>query len=190
MIEFRPLSLVFQSNKPFWLLIGSFLLINLLAFFLVVQKEKNEVERLHREYMETREQERRSVDLGGAIEQYKQARDRVQAFRMMLPEESLSKELNEEINALIRKNGVSVEPVVFAPERIVDLLLLRYSAEMTLQGPYPRLKQLLADIQNSPRLFCIEQLSFENTPTRGGGVTLRLFISTYFRGSIQPPSPE
>ncbi|MFW5640718.1 MAG: type 4a pilus biogenesis protein PilO [Thermodesulfobacteriota bacterium] len=185
MPDFRRYLLVFQSNKSLWLVVGACLVINLLYFAVVTGEQKSKVARLHQNYREMREKDLHSVNRDGAIRQFIQAREQIQAFRKTLPEESVSEQLSEEVNTLIQKNGLAVEPVVFKPEGIVDLLLLKYAADLTLQGPYPRLKQLLADIQNSPRLFCIETLSFENSPTQPGGVTLRVTISTYFRGSLQ-----
>ena len=185
MPDFRRYLLVFQSNKSLWLVVGACLVINLIYFAVVTGEQKSRVARLHRNYREMREKDLDSVNRDGTIRQFIQAREQIQEFRKTLPEESASEKLSEEVNSLIRKNGLAVEPIVFKPEGIVDLLLLRYTADLTLQGPYPRHKQLLADIQNSPRLFCIETLSFDNSPAQARGVTLRLSISTYFRGSLQ-----
>jgi len=185
MLNFRRYLLVFHSNKSLWLVVGACLVINLLYFAVVTGEQKSRVARLHRDYREMREKDLDSVNRDGTIRQFIQARGQIQEFRKTLPEESVSEQLSEEVNALIQKNGLAVEPVVFKPEGIVDLLLLKYAADLTLQGPYPRLKQLLADIQNSPRLFCIETLSFDNSPSRAQGVIMTLSISTYFRGSLQ-----
>jgi len=185
MLNFRRYLLVFHSNKSLWLVVGACLVINLLYFAVVTGEQKSRVARLHRDYREMREKDLDSVNRDGTIRQFIQARGQIQEFRKTLPEESVSEQLSEEVNALIQKNGLAVEPVVFKPEGIVDLLLLKYAADLTLQGPYPRLKQLLADIQNSPRLFCIETLSFDNSPSRTQGVIMTLSISTYFRGSLQ-----
>lgn len=185
MPDFRRYLLVFESHKSLWLVVGACLVINLLYYAVVTGEQKSRVARLHRDYREMREKDLHSVSRDGTIRHFIQAREQIQTFRMTLPEESVAEQLSEEVNTLIRKNGLALEPVLFKPEGIVDLLLLKYAADLTLQGPYPRLKQLLADIQNSPRMFCIESLAFENSPSRSRGVTMKLSISTYFRGSLQ-----
>jgi len=43
------------------------------------------------------------------------------------------------------------------------------------------LKAFLADLQNSPSLFAIEKLGFENDPANKGALQMTLNISTFFR---------
>jgi Tfp pilus assembly protein PilO len=69
----------------------------------------------------------------------------------------------------------------FAPSEAKELGLWKYATSLAVKGSYASLKAFLADLQNSPSLFAIEKLGFENDPENKGALQMTLNISTFFR---------
>lgn len=70
--------------------------------------------------------------------------------------------------------------MTFKPELADNFLLWKYTTSFKVSGQYAKLKGLLAEIQESSSLFCIESLSFKNQSKNEELVDLNLSISTYF----------
>ena len=87
------------------------------------------------------------------------------------------------MTAILERNGMQSEGVRLNPQEIDDLFVLKYGAEITAIGSYPEIKKLLADIQNSPTLFCIEKLSLAYQSGVRHQVKMNLTLTTYFKNS-------
>ena len=74
----------------------------------------------------------------------------------------------------------SNKKLLFKPKKVDQLELWRYSTEITITDRYDNIRKLLAEIQNSPHLFCIEKLLMVNS-TSEGKVDLTLGIAMYSR---------
>ncbi len=184
-MDYQRLLPVFRQYRIFWSVCAFCLLLNLLFYLIGVRGQDAEVAELRNIYLELRTGGKEQSGGDNILEQFLRAKADLQVFRSMLPEEKASEDISLELNRLLTRGGLDAMPVTLKPEGIVDLLMIRYTAEIRVEGAYSRLKQLLADIQNAPRLFCIEDLVLSGQIAGGGPVEMTLHIATYFRGSSQ-----
>ena len=92
-----------------------------------------------------------------------------------------------ELSEYIRRSALSADRLSYDSRRIDPLPLWRYEASFRVVGEYAPLKRLLAMIQSSPHLFCIERIAFSREEGGNGGkVAMRLTLSTYLRGAAAP----
>ncbi len=112
---------------------------------------------------------------------YLKARQDIQTFMDRLPEKATFTDRVKELNDILDRHGFSVEKMIFKPSTVDILPLSKYTTHFKVAAPYPMLKRLLADIQEAPGLFCIEDLSVENQSNDREKVVLSLGIATYFK---------
>ena len=94
-----------------------------------------------------------------------------------------------DLSGFIRQSGLSIDRLSYGAARVDALPLWRYEATFRVRGGYAPLKRLLARIQSSPHLFCIERLAFSGGATAGEKIVMTLTLSTYLRGN-EAPLPE
>jgi hypothetical protein len=112
---------------------------------------------------------------------YLKAKEDIQTFMDRLPEKATFTDRVRELNDILDRHGLSVENMTFKPSIDGILSLSKYTTHFKVSATYGRLKRLLADIQEAPGLFCIEELSLENQSTDRESVVLSLGIATYFK---------
>jgi Tfp pilus assembly protein PilO len=88
-----------------------------------------------------------------------------------------------ELEALLRGQGLTAGPLAFTPEKSETLGLQRFVATVAVSGPYTALRAFLAQLQQSPTLWCIEQLIMRDTSGKGEPVELQFTVATYVRPS-------
>jgi hypothetical protein len=128
--------------------------------------------------------QRRAVKATGGGETaagYLKAREDIGAFMDRVPEKAAFTDRVRELNDILDRHGFSVEKMAFKPSTVDILPLSRYTTRFKVTATYPRLKGLLADIQEAPGLFCIEDLSVENQSRDSKSVVLSLGIAMYFK---------
>ena len=81
-----------------------------------------------------------------------------------------------------QRSDVMVSKMTFKPDQLKDQALWKYTTSFTLSGEYKTLKRILADIQNSPNLYCIDRFAFYNDSDTSEKVELSLSITTYYNG--------
>jgi hypothetical protein len=112
---------------------------------------------------------------------YTKSREDIRTFMDRLPEKATFTDRVRELNDILDRHGLSVEKMSFKPS-IVDILpLSKYTTHFKVIATYLRLKGLLADIQEAPGLFCIEELSVENQSKDMESVVLSIGIAMYFK---------
>ncbi|MFP4309459.1 MAG: type 4a pilus biogenesis protein PilO [Desulfococcaceae bacterium] len=139
---------------------------------------------LQRAFLETRRELARVVEADSAVRRYLSAKEALQVFRRGLPEETALETLNAEVRELAAKHGLSWEPRRFRPEGMSELVVWRYALDLRLRAPYPRLKAFLADLGNSPSLFCVEEFALLNRANNEPLAELQLRLVTYARGGM------
>ena len=112
---------------------------------------------------------------------YLKAREDIRTFMDRLPDKATFTDRVRALNDILDSHGLSVEKMSFKPSTVDTLPLSKYTTHFKVTGTYPRLKGLLADIQEAPGLFCIEELSVENQSKDMEKVVLSIRIATYFK---------
>ncbi len=166
--------------KIFWGICGMIFTANLVFYASVIDKQKTMLASLQEKYSNTRQLGLPGSSPKNPFLQYKMAEQSWQTFILKLPQMSMVTYGIKELKKKISTYGSSVNKLVFRPEKIDSLELWKYSIEISVIGRYENVRQLLADIQNSPSLFCIEKLSVKRDKQEGS-VNLKLGIATYCR---------
>ncbi len=182
---YKPFFAAIRHYGFFWIVLLALILFNLFFYTGIVRGKKKEVTELQKKYMETR---RKITALQGdneIMKRYIKAKKALHYFRMSLPKEDEQNKIVNDLKQIMEKNGFYGIKIALEPREIVPLLLLKYTIKIDIKGDYSQLKKLLAGIQNSPELYCIEKLAFENRPGGDGKVKMEIIIATYFRGSMK-----
>ncbi len=167
-----------------WLAWGLLMLAGLSVHVGWVRPRAEAAAELRRAFLETRRELTRVEEADSAVRRYLSAKEALQAFRRQMPEELALEALNAEIRELAAKHGLSWEPRRFRPEGMSELMVMRYALELRLRAPYPRLKGFLADLGNSPSLFCVEEFALLNRASNEPLAELQLRLVTYARGGM------
>jgi hypothetical protein len=152
---------------------------NIVFYFFFLTGWADKVSELQAVYAQKRGRTMTGGD--GAEVGYLKARKDVRTFVDRLPEKATFTDQVKELNDILGRNGLSVAKMTFKPSAVDVLSLSKYTTELKVAATYPKLKRLLADIQEAPGLFCIEGLSIENQSKDRENVVLSLVISMYFK---------
>lgn len=179
-MEYRHVALAFRSNKLFWMICGSLLILNLLFYIGFIKKQESRIHKLQELYTEKRGAREPVKDK--RMVSYLKAKEDMLTFREKLPPKTSFAESVRELYDLLRKRDLGVVKMTYQPEPI-DALggVWKYTTSFTVTGQYSNLKGLLADVQNSSSLFCIENLSFTNRSKDAEQIDMGLKIGMYFR---------
>lgn len=176
-----------------WAWIGIALLLGfgLFHYVSVVHPRAERVDALQRTFLESRRRLAQVTQADSAIRRYLSAKERLQTFRQALPEERALRTLSAEIQGYIADHGIVAEdgPVRFRPDGVGDLVLVRYVLPIKLLAPYGALKAFLADLGNSPSLFCLEAFALYNRSGETAQAELELTVVTYARASLRLLGP-
>ncbi len=150
----RQLLNIFHFNKIFWWVIGILLVSNIVFFAAIRERQRDRINELQGLYNSKRGMPTQKKNNDQAP--FLQARDDIRLFKEKLSEK---KDFTETADY----DG-----------------LYKYSTSLTVNGSYQSIKALLAEIQESRTLFCIEALSIAGNPGEGT-VEMKIKIATYFR---------
>jgi len=112
---------------------------------------------------------------------YLQAQADLRHFKSQLLPKATFADRVRELYDVLQKQNLSVSKMTYKPEKVERLNLWKYTTSFVVSGEYERLKGLIADVQNSSSLFCIEDLSISRKAKDKEQLDLRLKIATYFR---------
>lgn len=179
-MEYRRFAQALRANRLFWLICGGLLILNLLFYIGFIKRQEGRIHQLQRVYTEKRGAKVPARDV--RVESYLKAGEDVLAFRENLQVKTSFAESVKELYDLLRKRDLGVVKMTYQPEPVEALGgVWKYSTSFTVTGAYANLKGLLADIQNSPSLFCIENLSFTNKSKDAEQIDMGLKIGMYFK---------
>jgi len=169
---------IFHFNKVFWWIICILIVSNIVFFAAVRGRQKNRITELHELY----KAKRSAPALKNNNDQapFLQAEDDIKTFLNALPESKNFSETAAELLSILKKNQIDAGQTVYKPESVDLNGLYKYSTSLNIKGSYKSLKTVLADIQESRSLFCIETLSISGKPDEGS-LDMKLKIATYFR---------
>ncbi|CAN2042399.1 Type 4a pilus biogenesis protein PilO [Candidatus Magnetomoraceae bacterium gMMP-15] len=172
-----------QENKLLKNLLISFsvvLILNLIFYIVFIKDLFNRIDELSLCYAQKRNTQIIRTDDNNL--QYIQAKKNIEYFQnKLLPMSDFTKQIRELFD-LLESYGLSTTKITFKPDKLPNLSLWKYTTNFTVSGQYSKLKSLLGDIQNSPSLFCIENLSLVNRSNEHEEhVDMNLTISTYFQ---------
>jgi Tfp pilus assembly protein PilO len=170
---------ILRFNRVFWWVCGALFLVNVIFYTVFIKKQRNQIDVLQQQY--TKKRSVRATKKNGNMALYVQAKKDLQFFKsQLLPKTTFADRVRELYDVLQRQN-LSVSKMTYKPEKVESLNLWKYTTSFVVSGQYERLKGLIADIQNSSSLFCIEDFSISKKAKDKEHLNLRLKIATYFR---------
>ncbi len=175
---YRQLLSIFHFNKIFWWIICILLVSNIVFFAAIRERQKNRINELQEIYNAKRGVPAQKKNDGQAS--FLQAKDDIRSFKEKLSAKKDFTETAAELFTIFKKHQIDIGQTVYKPESVDYNGLYKYSTSLTIKGSYQSVKALLADIQESRTLFCIEALSIAGNP-EGSAVEMKIKIATYFR---------
>ncbi|MFO7495892.1 MAG: type 4a pilus biogenesis protein PilO [Desulfobacterales bacterium] len=180
-MEFERFVAAARKSRVLWGFCLVLLALNAGYYVFFIRDQQQQVRDLQVRYSRQRAELAQFSKTAGGSELYAKRVAVLEAFQGHLPQKVAFTEKAAEIDELLQNNGLRVEKMSFAPSEAKELGLWKYATSLAVKGSYASLKNFLADLQNSPSLFAIEKLSFENEPENNGSLELTLNISTFFR---------
>jgi len=174
---------ILQRHKKLSIIFVILLLLNVIIFVIITNYRQNEIEKLHSAYLKfgLKSGKARLTKSSASTHPWFEVQSDIQTFKRQLPVMSAIIDRARELKDLLDRNRLSATKIVFRPERTELLALWKYTGSLKITGSYKRLKSLLADIQKSPNLFCIESLTLINQSQKTEKVVMELRLATYFR---------
>lgn len=169
---------IFRFNRIFWWVICLLLVCNIIFFLVIRGNQKNRLNELQTKYNAGRNVQAPKKDENQA--RFIKAKEDIDFFKEKLPEKKDFAETPLELITILKRHRLDVGQSIYKPEDVDVKGLLKYSTSLSIKGSYPVLKAVLADIQESRTLFCIENLSISGIP-EGGTAELKIKIAAYFR---------
>lgn len=169
---------IFRYNKIFWWVI-CFLLISNIVFFLTIgESQKKRINELQNRY--NIERNSKSAKADNSQNLYIKAKSDIEFFESNLPERKNFAETAGELFAILKKNRIETGQTIYKPESVDIKGLFKYTTSLSVKGDYPSLKAVLAEIQESRTLFCIENLSVSSNQA-DNSAEMKIKIAAYFR---------
>jgi len=175
---YRQFINIFHFNKIFWWIICILLALNIVFYAAIRERQKSRINELQALYNANRSVPAQKKDSDQAP--YLQAQDDIRSFKEGLAGMKDFAATASELFTIFKKHQIDIGQTVYKPESVDYKGLLKYSTSLTIKGSYKSIKALLADIQESGTLFCIEALSIAGNPGEHT-VEMKIKIATYFR---------
>jgi len=169
---------VFRFNKIFWWGVCLLLVSNFIFFLTVRRSQKTRISELQNRYNIQRIAQSQKID--ERQERYIKAKGDMELFEEKLHEKKDFADIAAELFTILKKHQIDIGQTVYKPETVDVKGLFKYTTSLSIKGSYPVLKAVLADIQESRTLFCIENLSFAGSPG-DNSVEMKIKIAAYFR---------
>jgi hypothetical protein len=178
-MAFKPLPPI--AYPLAWGALGFALLLNLVFFFSVVRGSQQGVGKLLSDLASRPRQPAAPPQTPPGDQRQDPGTALVQHFMVELPDRSgLARQVGE-LEALLRRNGLAADAVTFSPEKSPSPAMVKYTANLNAVGTYAAARSFLADLQNSPQLFCIQSLSLKRQSERNKWVGLQVGLAIYLR---------
>lgn len=178
----EPFYAAIRFHKLFFGAITLALVLNLISLAWIKKTELSTMPQLLRAYEEKRRA--RLPERPDALQsRMKKTREDILRFAGSLPHKLMIAEAMQEILELLTRNGLPTVNMSFLPESTDFPGLIKYGTSFGVNGKYGQVKSLLADIQNSKSLFCIEGLALANQAQEVEAVSLNLRLTLYLRSS-------
>jgi Tfp pilus assembly protein PilO len=170
---------ILRRHKKLSILFIILMLLNVIIYVIITDYRQNEIAKLHSTSLKTGKA--RLAESSAPTDAWFEVQSDIKTFKRQLPVMSAIIDRAKELKDVLNRNHLSATKIMLRPERTELLALWKYTGALKITGPYKRLKSLLADIQKSPHLFCIESLTLINQSQKTEKVVMELRLATYFR---------
>jgi len=160
------------------LVLGNIVLVPALHYYLVPTVSQRE-ELLLRRQAQLREG---GADGSSPTQQFVQGEKDLATFRERIPPHREFTGLIAELQQMADEAGLDLAQISYRHEQDSDNRLLRYQLGFTIAGSYQDIKQFVHTLEQSPRLFIIQQIGLQGVEQEAlTDVRLQLNLETFFR---------
>ncbi|MBU0993992.1 MAG: type 4a pilus biogenesis protein PilO [Proteobacteria bacterium] len=152
---------------------------NVLMYIILVAGQGKDIDSLQERYSKLRRLKNTPKPNGETG--YLASRKDLEQFYDHLEPESDFIDMVGDLKERFTESGLVVSKMTFKPEYLANHSLWKYTTSCTVTGGYRQLKKILADIQTSPFLLCIDQLAFYNDSNEKEKVDMSIAFTTYYK---------
>ncbi len=179
-MDFYRIYKIIIANKIFWTFCALVLFVNLIIYISIIREQQDTIHELQKNYTELRKNWNPKSAKSDAVRMIENTKLGLKAFMDSLPAMANISDKARELSYILKKKDMNMGRITFKPERRDVISLWRYSTTISAIGSYESIKRVLADIQGSPSLFCIEHLSLMRIAEQNL-VNMKLRVATYCR---------
>ncbi len=176
---------LWRQNRIVPVILLVLLLANLGLYLVTAYGIAPEASRLEQQFLRQQEDLRQVESLGRQKDTpeaiYRQGKQDLAAFFAAIPAREDLTTLIGEIFSLARGAGLAIERVSYDPEKLKGSPLLSYTLVFSVTGNYEQLKKYVFSLEQSPRIFTLDEISFSASDAAARTVTLNLRFTTYFQ---------
>ncbi len=154
------------------------IMINVFLFFSIIKEQEKTILGLQEKYSSIRRMNTSPAGTNSKAEYYFKIKEAIVFFYKMLPSMNSVSDRIITLNEVLGKYKLPPEKIVFTPDKDKKNGLWKYSTSFTVRGQYSSVKSLLAEIQNLPGLFCINNISLKHSKDNRN-IDMTLHIATY-----------
>jgi len=177
---------VWRINRTFPLLVGSLILLNVLAYVLLNFIVLPQSDLLEKELLDLQARIRQARQSDGEMktpaEIFSQGRADLEKFRATIPAKTELPALVGDVSALAGQAGLAIDNIVYQPKELEGQGLLRYGLAFSVHGEYGQVKRFIYSLEQSERLIVIDGITLSGSREPGlTKVELHLQLATFFR---------
>lgn len=170
---------IIRLNRAAFGVCAGLLAINMIIYIGLVSGQETRITYLQEQYSQLRKL--KNTAKANGEKRYVDARKDLDRFYNNLEPESDFMDMVGDLKEKFADSGLKVSKMTFKPEYIAPHSLFKYTTSCTVTGEYRHLKKILADMQNSPFVLCIDLLSFYNDSGEKEKVDMSIAFTTYYK---------
>lgn len=172
-------SVSFKGSKTtvlLWALTGAMLLFDAGFYLISLKPKEKKLASLEGEYQVKREAMKPAREDKGSIDV------ELNKVYRQIPEWGEFTRVMGEIYTKAERLNLMVESATYRSETIKDSNLVKVTVSTPVTGSYGEIKRFIYELETSPRLFIIQDLSLGSGKAEEGDVSLKLTIAVHFKG--------
>lgn len=166
-----------RTAVSLWSLAILLVLLDAGIYFMVVKRKEGHLAALEKEYLLKREERKPVKEDSGGID------DRLRLFYNQIPKWEEFTKVMGGVYSRAESLNLILESANYQSAEIKGTDIVKVAVSMPVAGSYSEIKRFIYDLETSPHLFIIEEISLsKGTGTEGEEVSLMLTIKAHFKG--------
>lgn len=177
------LAAAWRVNRTYPLLLAGFLALNIALFLFLWVEIYPQEEHAGRSLIEMQQAARQGAKTLSPQQAYEQGKKDYQRFRAAIPESRHFADLVGDLYELAGKCNLEISQIGYDSKELAEEELLSTTLRFSVTGTYSELKRFIHGLEQSRRIFVIEDLTLNSAVNQDQErlVALNLRLTTYFR---------
>ena len=121
---------------------------------------------------------------------YVKAKEDIHAFYDRLESKKAFLSMVRDLKNLLNQTGLALPRMTFKPEFLNASSVWQYKTSCTISGSYPDLKKIIAILQESKELFCIDQLTLYRDTSDRETMSMAIWFTTFYKENVGLPNGQ